>query len=222
MALIEETKQERQDGGYSRLFDNPTLGGLLSKIHATTIRSGNELEKIVIHNNNNVISEADYNLFIQGIIPPEKQLLIIPPAIISKKLKQYINCLNEPDFVIINSKDNNCYIIELKDGDKFDTKKSKGEIASLNEFSETFKKKFPQYNTQVKFCSFNCETKQKIVIGLKNFITVNEAMTGREFCKLIGISYDTIILERKKQAKLNIQYFIKRLTEIQEIKELLK
>ena len=47
MARITDGKPGRRDGAYTRLFDNPEVGAMISKIHATSIRAGTELEKIV-------------------------------------------------------------------------------------------------------------------------------------------------------------------------------
>ena len=48
MAKISETKgRSDANSGYARLFGNQQLGQLISRVHATVIRTGNELEHII-------------------------------------------------------------------------------------------------------------------------------------------------------------------------------
>jgi len=42
-------------------------------------------------------------------------------------------------------------------------------------------------------------------------------MTGKEFCDLVGIDYEKIIQERKKDQQENLNYFIEELKKIPEI-----
>lgn len=110
MALISNSKgrgENETPSGYERLFGNRQLGMLLSKCHATVISSGNELERFL----------ASKLKKIGGIsidkINKEDRIL--------KGIKKGKNL--EVDIVI--KKDNKIKLIELKDGDTFDTKKVK-------------------------------------------------------------------------------------------------
>ena len=47
-------------------------------------------------------------------------------------------------------------------------------------------------------------------------------MTGKELCEILGISYDEIIEERKKDAKANMEYFYQQLMSIPAIKEMME
>ena len=50
MALIEKAKGRREgqsSSGYTRLFGIPDLGDLMSRIQATVIAAGNELENLI-------------------------------------------------------------------------------------------------------------------------------------------------------------------------------
>jgi len=48
MVKISETKgRSDANSGYARLFGNQQLGQLISRVHATVIRTGNELERII-------------------------------------------------------------------------------------------------------------------------------------------------------------------------------
>lgn len=54
----------RRDGNsaYARVFNNSDLGDLISKIQATVISNGNELEKIILSQTNTI---DDLNIFIE-------------------------------------------------------------------------------------------------------------------------------------------------------------
>ena len=67
---------------------------------------------------------------------------------------------------------------------------------------------------------FNQTSKEEIVKGFKNAFEIEHVMTGRELCETLGISYDEIIEERKKDTKANIEYFYQQLMAIPAIKEL--
>ena len=49
MAKIRESKNGRENGGYTRIFNNQELGSLFSRVQASVIRAGTELEKIVFN-----------------------------------------------------------------------------------------------------------------------------------------------------------------------------
>jgi len=54
MALISKSKGRKEGSGYQRLLGNDDLGFLLSRIQATVISSGTELENLIISMSNNV------------------------------------------------------------------------------------------------------------------------------------------------------------------------
>src|SRR6266508_3824466 len=45
---IKNTKPGRKDGAYTRLLGDEQLGALISRIHAASISSGHELEKLIL------------------------------------------------------------------------------------------------------------------------------------------------------------------------------
>jgi len=150
---------------------------------------------------------------------------LIPKDVLkkSKKLKPQKNPNDknfEPDFVILKIDTNQecCYIIELKDGFTFDTKKVIGERQHLELFESYIAKQIP-YSTQIKFCCFNEEDKEKIKVGLKSAFTIDEIMTGKEFCDLIKINYNDIIELRKLDVAENLKYFVTELMCIKEVRE---
>ena len=214
--LIKDSFPGRKDGGYTRLFDNEEIGSLLSAIQASVIRSGNNLQSIIeVHSQH--LTDIDFEAFSSGKLINGKYLFTA--NLIKNKLKVFINCSHEPDFVFVVICDKECFIIEIKDGDTFDTKKSAGEVLHMREFAECFSKTFTDYNVKIRYCMFNQDNKKSIVDGLKKNITLDEAMTGKELCQLLGISYANILEQRKKLAPENVNFFVEKLLEIPIIKE---
>jgi hypothetical protein len=78
-----------------------------------------------------------------------------------------------------------------------------------------------QYTGNIHFCCFNQNSREKIVEGFKRVITTDEAMTGREFCELLKIDYDKIVKSRKKDQKQNMEYFVKEILKIKELKKII-
>lgn len=212
MALIEKRKG-RDDGGYTRLFGNVRLGNLLSRVQSAVIASGSELESFVIQKSNTL---DDLDSFLDMDVIPEG--VFVAPKKVLKKSKR-INYANvEPDFVVFErrGKKHHCYLIELKDGDTFDTKKAAGERESLHRFMNAISP-FIQFSTSIHVCFFNCRTREQVVEGFKRKITESEAMTGREFCDLLEINYEEMVARRKEDQQRNFDYFLDELLEIEAI-----
>jgi hypothetical protein len=228
VALIKDSKNGRADGGYTRLLGNAKLGSLISKLHATVITNGTELEKIILQRVNNVMTEEKFDNFLNGEL--DMGNYVITKKLFKSKIQDALNTNYQPDFMIIIVNENKIYIIELKDGDAFDTKKAAGELSTLLDVKnsmETFlgrkfkKSNLKKYDVEIKFCSFNQLNKQKIVEGLKNRIDLNMAMNGQELCQLMGIDYNEIVELRKQEQDENLKYFIEKIQEIPEVKNML-
>lgn len=203
MALI-RNRQGRTDGGYTRLFGDPQLGSLISRVQSAVISAGNELEKLIIERAT-IIEDVDR--FLQQDIYPEGAFVATKAAI--KKCRTIDSVSAEPDFVVFNrlAHRQHCYIIELKDGDVFDTKKAAGERESMHRFVNVIAP-VVRFTITVHFCSFNQDDRQAIVDGFKRKITLEEAMTGREFCTLLDIDYDEIVRFRQEHQVVNFRDFI--------------
>jgi hypothetical protein len=219
MARLRERQTRNTSKAYSRVFGNEQLGRLISRVHATSIANGNELEKIInelIKKDSRVIDDFDKFIMSKNIMPDN--VYLIPKTILKKS--EIIDCTKQPDFVIlkIENYERHCFIIELKDGDNFDTKKSAGEKMLLQTFEKYISTKI-QYTTSIHICCFNQSDKNKIITGFKNKINENEAMTGEEFCKLLKINYLNIIDNRKTDQLDNLECFIEELLNIDIIKK---
>ena len=217
MALISKSKgRNENDGesGYERLFGNHELGQLLSRVHATVISSGTELEKIIVELSKTI---DNVDVFINQKTLPNGIYLITKKAVKKSSL-----CTDrEPDLLIFEIAENkqHCYIIELKDGDTFDTKKAKGEVENLKHFENHVSRKL-KFTTSIHICSFNQPDKEKIIIGFKKQITSQMAMTGNELCNLIGLNYKEIVSSRVGAQNENLRYFIESILNIDAVKKI--
>ncbi len=215
MALIRKAKPKTVSGGYDRVFGNKELGHLISRVQSAVISSGSELERI-IGNRTHVIFDIDEFLKIQTM---EDGVFIARKKDI-KKSKYFASQGSEPDFVIFKRRDGeqHCHVVELKDGDTFDTKKATAEIQTLRSFAKDNAPRLP-YIVKVHVCCFNQNSRDEIVKGFKSRITKDEAMTGREFCELLEIDYDKIVNERKDAVSENFSYFLSELVKIEKVQE---
>lgn len=218
----------RIDGnsGYIRTLGNEELGKLISKIQATVISNGTELERLIVQRCKNISDLEDFiEKATNGTIETGSYLCTKGTF---KKAEKYSKLLKgiEPDllvFIVENYRV--CKVVELKDGDNFDTKKSQGEKEHLEEFSIKFGAKIP-FVTDYYICSFNQENKDAIKTGFKGVFNYENIMTGKELCELLKIDYEEIINIRKQDMKDNFQYFIDELLKIpavmKEIKKRIK
>lgn len=211
----------RKDGnsGYTRVFGIDDLGKLISKVQSTVISNGAELERIIltssnqIENLNDFINDVTYGNNEDGVFVCSKKVL---------KKSKYACAGIEPDLLIfIVERKRICKVIELKDGDTFDTKKSQGEKEYLETFSTSFGAKIP-FVTEYYICSFNQLDKEAIKQGFKNTFDVEHIMTGKELCDILNIDYDEIVINRKKDMEDNLNYFIDQLLSINDVREIIQ
>jgi len=204
MALISNAKgrgENETPSGYERLFGNRKLGMLMSKVQSAVISTGNELEKVLASK-----LENTHGISIQKI---------------NKEDRVFKGIKDGHDIIIdcVIAKEGKFMLIEIKDGDTFDTKKVAGEVASLI----TTKAHLIEHNNlsedkvSIHYCSFNATSHKQIEKGAKGLLPEGSAMTGKEFCDLVGIDYEKIIQERKKDQQENLNYFIEELKKIPEI-----
>lgn len=212
MARLKNANPGRTDGGYTRLFGIPELGALISQVHATSITAGTELEYLILQR---CIQIPDLDSFLdpksnpQGIHIASKQTI--------KKCRRIDFPGAEPDFMIFNSEPRECLVVELKDGDAFDTKKAAGERANLHEFIQYLGTEIV-WSVDMRFCCFNQPDKSKIREGFKNKISLTQAMTGSELCDLLGIDYEQIVAQRQEYQAENLAVFIESLLGIEAVK----
>lgn len=205
MTKIADTQVKKTSGGYARIFNDDAIGTIFSTVHATNIRNGNELEHI-IEDNTQLIPNDDLDTFILDIskskMPIKYGIYICPKRIYRKS--SYRVPGHEPDYIVfdINSSTKKCSIVELKDGDTFDTKKSESELDTLIACTNTLAPKLP-CTVQYYICSFNQTDKNKIYKGFKERFEKSHILTGDEFCKLIKLDYSKICKQRLSDATEN-------------------
>ena len=215
MARLRDAAPKNASGAYERLFGDPELGALINKIQSTVIASGNELERIIA---NMVPTVPDLDTFLQQEIMDDGVRLV--------RKKQMKDCRTldfsgaEPDFMVFKRRHGrqNCYIIELKDGHVFDTKKASAEHQAIHRFIERNARHI-QYTVSAHFCAFNQEGNIAIYEGFKKKISVEEAMTGREFCELLEIDYDEIVAARMAHAPDNVEFLLTELVGIDDVRQ---
>ena len=166
------------------------IGNFLTSNHSTKIKAGNNLEKDISLD----IKEYSKFNFYKGINITEPT--INKPCVISSCKfsktdyeKHGLVCkntkCNEVDFVILT--DTSTHIVELKNGCNFDTKKSKGEVQSLEAT-----KKLSEFMgfTQVKcyICCFDAKEKSDIII--KTDMGNVKKIVYNELTELWGINGD--------------------------------
>lgn len=211
----------RIDGnsGYTRVLGCEQLGNLLSKVQATVISNGTELERLIVARCN-LIDDIDEFIKNATMGKIENNVYLCLKKTF-KKSQNYANDVKgiEPDMLIFIVEDwRVCKVIELKDGDSFDTKKSQGEKDHLEKFSTKFGAKIP-FVTEYYICSFNQDDKEAIKIGFKNVFDLEHILTGKELCDILKIDYQEIVEIRKKDMEDNFDYFIEQLLSIQQVKE---
>ncbi len=209
--------EEVRKGAYARCFGDADLSRLLSRVQGLIIRNGNELEKLIT---NLVLDKLiqDVDEFLSA------QIMDIGVRVATKQaVKKSVSLKGdgiEPDFIIFDRKrhSQDCYVVELKDGHEFDTKSSAKEQQNLVDFLATNKTTLHYYSCHGKICGFNASTREEIRSGFKRKISVEEAMTGKEFCDLLGIDYDNILAIRAADRESNYDVFLEELLAITSVK----
>ncbi len=220
MALIEKQKGRRETqspSGYIRLFGIPAMGNLISRIQAAVISAGSELEHLIWDRVNQV---QDLDKFIADNLRGMGEDRIFVANKQQVKNSKSINSQYEPDFLAFNPRKRECYIIEVKDGDTFDTKKAAGEHATLKNFTNDIAEHLP-FTTKIYLCAFNCKTKDEAFVGLKGKFSRDELLTGQELSVLLGFDYNEIVSIRTSDQQNNLDYFVNELLKIGNIRNMI-
>lgn len=220
MALIERAKGRRQGqapSGYTRLFGNQDLGNLMSRVQGTVIASGTELEHQIMAKVKHI---QDLDDFLANKLHSQEPGVWVATKKQVKNSK-IIHSQYEPDFLAFRLTDRVCYVVEVKDGDQFDTKKAYSEHASLSNFNNDIARAIP-FSTRIYLCSFNAPDIDSIYNGLKRKFQKDELLTGSGLCDLFEINYDEIIRARNSQQQINLEYFIEQMAAIPEVREIIR
>lgn len=222
MARISARNKGQEDGGYSRIFGHSQPGASISQVQAKSIAGGNELGALVAKRVV-TMSHDDLARFLSGGLSTGRHVLT--KQMIKRHLKAIIGTTKEPDFVVFIPQERKVYAIELKDRDRFDTKKAAGEVANIEEFARALHGyllgKLLDHVVEFRFCFFNQNDRHTVVDGMKREISVAQAMTGADFCRLIGADYEAIATERRADAASNLEDFCSRLCAMPDIRKFL-
>ena len=216
MAKIRNSHPKQSGGGYERLVGDSKMASIFTSAQSTVISNATELEKIisdkshVILDLDRFINDCDMGMVKDGAYLCTKKTV---------KASQYRLEKHEPDFIAfsVSGSIRNCYVVELKDGDAFDTKKSAAEREMLQLFVNHLAPKIP-FRTAFYICCFNQMDKEKIVLGFKNCFSISEVMTGEEFCEILGIDYTAIVKSRQEDTADNFKFVVEKMTELNAVK----
>lgn len=197
--------------GYGRVFGDVELGRLISRVQATVISNGSELERMIL-SRTNCIDDLDSFIERSEDACAQDGVYVCPKSAI-RKSRLTVRGIEPDVLVFVIGARRVCKVIELKDGETFDTKKVRGEREHLTLFAQEFGSKIP-FAVQWYMCAFNQDDKSEIASGMKHVFAEHEIMTGQEFCELVDISYDEITDTRLRDARDNLDYFIDELLKI--------
>lgn len=212
----EKADHEIENNAHYRCFGNAEIADILSRTHALTIRNGYELEKIITE-----MTEShhidDLDDFLSHQIMPVGTFIAVKKVVKASKTIRGNGV--EPDFIVFQhiGSSQKCYVIELKDGCNFDTKKAEKEEANLKKFTTANKDQLRWFKVFSKVVGFNSKTQEEVRAGFKNKITLEQAMTGKEFCDLLDISYDDITETRARDREHNLGALVSELAQIPEV-----
>jgi hypothetical protein len=194
------------------------LEKLLSRVQSLIIKNGNELERMILER---LAPVENLDGFLEIEIMPDG--VLVAPKKLIKKSKIIHHGGNEPDFMIFKRSKGkqHCYMVELKESPNYDTKSSAMEHQSIHQFVSRNAPSLP-YTVSTHICAFNAPDRPTIVKGFKNKITIEEALTGKDFCELFGLDFDEIIRTREVDRKANLEYFLKELITNEDFVEKLK
>jgi hypothetical protein len=193
------------------------LGQLLSRVQATVIRNGNELERML----------KEQCPYYSATVRMEDVTKKINEGLIDKEniLQVFFAYKHETEgeksiignIIVVDHEDKIVHIVKVKDGDTFDTKKISGELVSLRTLSEALGRNLG-YTARYHFCAFNQPDKAAIIFGAKGRLNEETAMTGSELSELIGVDYESIREVRKEDRKDNFDYLIEQMFAIPEVR----
>ncbi len=212
---IRNVKPKSSSNNYRLLFDSGNqIGTLITKIHSATIRLGNKLEKTF----NSFFETKSFHKLETSLLKKGWCLFQL-----NYKTNQLLSNIR-PDFIFVNHQAKICYVLEMKLGNMFDTKKAKGELSSLEtsnfQLKTFFEKRGLKYKHQFYFCCFFSSTKQEIIKGFKNKIAPKNVLTGKELCKLLGLNFDVVVSKMNLDPTSkhdNLVYLIEELLAIEKV-----
>jgi len=218
MARIADSRGRDDDNsGYTRLLGVPELGQLLSRVHATVIRNGNELERVLAercpHRTTGLRARIEGAL---TLFTPPLEAYFAEALHVADGDRE-----TTADVVVVDNVARLVRVVEIKDGDVFDTKKADGELASLQPLALMIGRCL-EYTATYHLCCFNQEDKAAIARGLKGRFQPEELMTGIELCQLLEVDYVSIRRQRDEDIRANLEFMVGELLRIEALGHLVR
>lgn len=209
-----EEKNDIKKSGYYNVFGDEKIAEMIRKIQSTTIRNGNELEHIIF-------SLIDYQVLL-GSITTENILrriiqgedFCVSSWVLSKRELNSVGInlsgKNATKVDMLLYRGGELYIMELKQGEALDTKKSQSEIESLNMVKEYFNRlKIEAHPKLILWVSDDIKNSSIKTNQNREYI-----ITGREACDIIGISYEDVEEVRRRDQEDNKKWLFEMIFEI--------
>jgi hypothetical protein len=191
MEINDKKIQEIESGNHSmmRATNHAGIAKLYSLLHSINVKRGTQLEKIIY---DNVFLEKYYKKDISDINFNKTQVI--------NKLRFHQKKLDkELDFCFIN--ENDIYLLELKDGEQFDSEQPSTWINRLLEFSKIIKT-LTNKNVITKLVLFNCINVTSSTVAISKEEKEQYLMSGIDFCNLLNIDYNNINVNRNSQIEI--------------------
>lgn len=215
MRISERKRAKGSSGNYGRIFDSPELGAVISRVHSTAIASGHELEERLaglLMSIGGGTSGGALDDFIQKFPDVSNGVYLARKGQV-KKSSLLAGQKHEPDMLIFIRKiglggRTEAWIIELKVGHAFDTKKVSGELDALNTSLAIAGQRIAA-KTKGAICCFFEESRDTIRAGLKGLVSDDQFLTGRELCALLGLGdevYEKILADTRADGLANRQW----------------
>ncbi len=219
---IKKTKKnDIKKSGYYAVLGNEDLAELLRKGQSTTIRNGNELEDIISSQVkfNKVVSISFEELLNMIKTNPTENFYISKFSLKKEILVDNGIELKGKKSISVDGllyKDSVLYIIEYKDGDNLDTKKSQSEVESLSKISELFTSL--GVDNSPKLVLWRCDDIKNSSIKTsehREYLT-----TGIDVADILDISFNDIQEIRNKDQEDNVSYFTEQVCKILNLKKI--
>ena len=197
-------KGDIKDSGYYRAVGGSTPGSLelaklFQKSHSTVIRNGNQLEELIYENCN--LKFKDNKVKLSEKLLKNKNLFMVKCNI----SKQYTSNNKAIALDALYLTDDKIYVVEIKDGSNFDTKKSSGEVHKLKKAAEIISLNDPhKRKCELKIVLWNCDDLKDS--SFKDKEATSWLMRGKDFSKLIEVDFDFLNQKRTLDKDENYLY----------------
>jgi hypothetical protein len=201
MPIINVKKKRNTSGSYLRIIGNEEVSNLITAIHSTAIRSGNEVvERLKLSYNGDLPIYDSENVNTPAktlkVLEKNKNGVIIFNGYINIENNNGKNKKQEVDLIIFIN--NTLYCFEIKEGENLDTKKSKVELDLVESFINYFTKL--NFNVISGLLLINMKNNQH---SIKDIRANNYIMSGEEFTKKFNFDFKMYKNIQKNEQPIN-------------------